>query len=419
MQKSALFPPLISQNSDDELELIVIIPSYKEPNLLKTLESLSQNAKVDFPVEILILINASENASAEIKQFNEEKYRETQSWISENIHENIVFHLLLNNELPKKHAGVGLARKILMDEACYRFEKLGKPNGVIVNLDADCLVEPNYLYEIRNFFHEKPNCPAVSIHYEHILDESLSKKNREAIVNYELHLRYYVQALRFADFPLAFHTIGSSMACRASMYQKLGGMNKRKAGEDFYFLQKFIPFSAYADLVTTTVLPSSRSSDRVPFGTGKAVSDFLEDESKKYETYDFQTFVDLKVFMKNLPKFYKSEFPELIKNLPKSVQEFLQSFDFEQIVSEAKSQANAEKSFLRRIFIKFNNFTAMKYAHFVRDHFYPNSPTNENAILLAQAFNLEVKPNISSEELLFLFRKYERENPKIQTFFND
>ncbi len=39
----------------------------------------------------------------------------------------------------------------------------------------------------------------------------------------------------------AYHTIGSSMAVRCSAYAKIGGMNRRKAGEDFIFYTNLYP----------------------------------------------------------------------------------------------------------------------------------------------------------------------------------
>ncbi|MEZ4848575.1 MAG: hypothetical protein R3B93_08135 [Bacteroidia bacterium] len=69
----------------------------------------------------------------------------------------------------------------------------------------------------------------------------------------------------------AFHCVGSSMAVRSIAYQKRGGMNRRKAGEDFYFLQKFIAEGTLAELSTTKVIPSPRASEKVPFGTGRAI----------------------------------------------------------------------------------------------------------------------------------------------------
>jgi hypothetical protein len=137
---------------------------------------------------------------------------------------------------------------------------------VIACFDADCTCDPNYLAATENFFQSQPSAPGASIYFEHPLDG----ENREPIALYELHLRYYVEALRYAGFPHAYHTIGSSMAARADPYFKQGGMNKRKAGEDFYFLHKIIPLGGFGEINDTRVIPSPRASHRVPFGTGRA-----------------------------------------------------------------------------------------------------------------------------------------------------
>ena len=63
---------------------------------------------------------------------------------------------------------------------------------------------------------------------------------REAIMKYELYLRYYRLALEYTGHPHAYHCIGSAFAVRTLDYVAQGGMNKRQAGEDFYFLQKLI-----------------------------------------------------------------------------------------------------------------------------------------------------------------------------------
>ena len=104
---------------------------------------------------------------------------------------------------------------------------------MIVNIDADCTTESNYLLTIHQHFQAQPESWAAGIRYEHALDDP-------AIVDYELHLRYYVQAQRHVGMPFAHQTLGSCMVVRSEAYARMGGMNRRKAGEDFYFLQKFI-----------------------------------------------------------------------------------------------------------------------------------------------------------------------------------
>ena len=81
----------------------------------------------------------------------------------------------------------------------------------------------------------------VSIAYAHRLEEAdMTVQAREAIMKYELYLRYYRLALEYTGHPHAYHCIGSAFAVRTLDYVAQGGMNKRQAGEDFYFLQKLI-----------------------------------------------------------------------------------------------------------------------------------------------------------------------------------
>src|SRR4030095_9895180 len=121
-----------------------------------------------------------------------------------------------------------------MDEALRRFDEVGWAEGIIAGYDADCRCETNYLTALERHFQKNSQSPGCSIYFEHPLSGPLSPAVYEGAAAYELHLRYFVQALRYAGFPHAHHTLGSCMAVRACTYCKQGGMNKRKAGEDFY-----------------------------------------------------------------------------------------------------------------------------------------------------------------------------------------
>ena len=273
--------------------IIVVIPCFNEKEITRTLDSLNKCQTPACKVEIIIVVNQSEIIPEEIKNQNELSVSEIGAWTE--VNESFFnVYTLFEQALPKKHAGVGLARKIGMDEAVMRFESINK-DGVIVCLDADCTVEENYFTEIENHFNKYPKTPGCSIKYAHPLKgNDFDDYHYEGILNYELFLRYYNLALKHCGVPYAFHTVGSSMAVKSSAYQKQGGMNKRKAGEDFYFLQKIIELGHFTELNSTTVYPSPRTSDRVPFGTGKAINDFLNQENKEaYLTYSFDSFLVL------------------------------------------------------------------------------------------------------------------------------
>ncbi len=85
------------------------------------------------------------------------------------------------------------------------------------------------------------------------------------------------------------------MAVRAKTYAKVGGMNRRKAGEDFYFMHKIMPQGEFSEINQTCVFPSCRVSDRVPFGTGRAQTEWLREGKVELETYSPKVFEDLKM----------------------------------------------------------------------------------------------------------------------------
>jgi hypothetical protein len=183
-------------------------------------------------------------------------------------------------ELPPKQ-GVGLARKIGLDLALAQLD-YRTADPLLVCLDADTLVQPDYLAALLAHF-STVTAGGASLSYRHRPATDLA--GQSAIDRYELFLRVYVLGLELAGSPYAFHTVGSAMACRASAYVASGGMNRRLAGEDFYFLQQVHKTSGVAPLVGTVVHPSPRSSHRVPFGTGRSVGDMLADGEQRLLFY--------------------------------------------------------------------------------------------------------------------------------------
>ena len=55
-------------------------------------------------------------------------------------------------EIPEREGGVGMARKIGMDKALRLLNKNFSEKKLIVSLDADTLVQTNYLDAIKNYF---------------------------------------------------------------------------------------------------------------------------------------------------------------------------------------------------------------------------------------------------------------------------
>ena len=402
LKKYAFQAPKINFVFTENLGIIVVIPCHNEPNLLRTLDSLKSCNKPKCDFLVIVVVNQSEIADKLIKSRNEETIEEVSHWKAAN--PSFSLEVLEEDSLPKKHAGVGLARKIGMDEAVNIFQK-NNTDGVIVALDADCEVEFNYLVEIENHFDEQPKTPGCSIRYAHpINDVRFDTSINHGIIQYELHLRYYNQALRMCKFPFAFHTVGSSMAVRSSAYQKQGGMNKRKAGEDFYFLQKIIELGNFTELNSTCIFPSPRVSDRVPFGTGKAIGDFLRQESNTFYTYNFESFVELQEIQTWTEALFKGE--KHAHNNP-VVNKFLLTIGFDNKVQEIRNNTTSFLSFEKRFFKFFNAFIVLKFTHFMRDNGLPNQPIVQEAKkLLIRCYQIDCKES-NLEELLNYYREIE------------
>ena len=131
LEKLALFPAQISEIPNDDLKLIVVIPCYDEPQIIKSLASLKKCELPDCSVEVIVVFNNSEHEKESIKQMNLDGYQKSKNWSLEHSSSKLKFHLLYHGNLPEKKAGVGLARKIGMDEAVYRFESIGEASGII------------------------------------------------------------------------------------------------------------------------------------------------------------------------------------------------------------------------------------------------------------------------------------------------
>jgi hypothetical protein len=247
----------------------VTIPALGESKrLFATLASLATNpARLLERFLVVVVVNHRQGSPEADKRDNAMTLATLRLWDSP-LHLCLVDAASAELELSDKTGGVGLARKIGMDLALPRLA----PNGTLICLDADTLVEPGYLQAISEHFANSVAGGAV-IPFCHQRGAKLEEER--AITLYELYLRHYVLGLQQAGSPYAFHSVGSAMACTARAYLKMGGMNSRQAGEDFYFLQQLQRTSGIALVRGTTVHPSARSSHRVPFGTGQSITRIL------------------------------------------------------------------------------------------------------------------------------------------------
>lgn len=266
----------------------VVIPALAEgERLFKTLQSLAANSPywADRFLVVVVVNHGVHAATADRLQNGHDLARLADLAASSTLCLAWVDAASDGNAVPDKLAGVGFARKLGMDLALSRLDWAGDP--LLVCLDADTLVEAGYLAAVATHFSQSARGAAV-IPFRH--QPGHDSAQQAAIERYELFLRSYVYGLRLAGSPYAFHSVGSAMACRGSAYVRCGGMNCRKAGEDFYFLQKLAKTDGIARLSGTTVFPEPRVSERVPFGTGRSMTRLLGGDDRAVLFYPARAF---------------------------------------------------------------------------------------------------------------------------------
>jgi len=368
--------------------MIIVIPCYKEPEIDRTIESLFNCERGDFPVEIILLINSYQIDKDEVLAINRDSYRRMINFASG--HNTPTFFLtpILIENLPGHQTGAGLPRKLGMEEALRHLN--GDKTGIIVSLDADCLVAPNYLTEIyRNFKTYRLNSATIEFHHsvEQLAD---SDPLRIAAANYEAYLRYYRCALEFCGYPYPYFTIGSAFAVTAETYLKAGGMGKQQSGEDFYFLQKVFPLGRTRFIDTTCVYPAARTSDRVPFGTGPTLQKMLTENQLSKFTYQVEAFRTLKAFFSKVDSFFKKPAKEIenhIKDLPEYLLLFLKGDEFLSKIEEINRHTASLSNFRKRFFSYFNAFKILKYLNFVHTAYFDWADVREQYAALIKQIN--------------------------------
>jgi glycosyltransferase involved in cell wall biosynthesis len=405
-------------NLENIFKNIVVIPALDETdNIRKLIKSLKVGERRYYSTTLFIfVINNCKSAADEVKMGNKASI----DYLKEEIEEGDIPIAFVDaasegKELHDKEGGVGLARKIGMDLSLNFFNYKSPEKNILICLDADCTVGDNYITTIVEEFNNN-SFNAASIYFEHPFP--VDELNTAAIITYEIFLRYYVSCLRFAGSEYAFHTVGSSMASTAEAYIKTEGMNKKKAAEDFYFLEKLSKNYTINEINNTVVYPSARGSARVPFGTGQRVNRFLEGKRDEYYLYDFESFIKLSEWLQIYYSLISPE--EMLEKCRKAgspVIGFLKENNFlEQLNSIYKTSKELEqlKGQKRRW---FDGFRTLKLIHYLRDNaFSPKTMFSEVSRLLEvndvnfQNYGGKIPHLEVQKECLMLLRDLQRKN---------
>ncbi|MDR2010372.1 MAG: hypothetical protein LBQ22_07810 [Bacteroidales bacterium] len=380
---SQFFNEPVNENTD----IIVVIPCFDDPHIFKTLDSLQNTTKNNIGLEVIVIVNSGESTPLSIIETNRKIFEKLVTLKELNYYN---FNLLVKNleKVPNKTAGVGNARKAGMDEAVRRFSQIGKPNGIITSLDADCIVENDYLISITNTFLSDRKVEATTLQFRHDFDKNLyQEKVIRACKQYEIYLRYFRLSLKLTGFPYYFHTIGSCFAVTASSYIKAGGMSRRQGGEDFYFLHKVAPMTKIEEIKKILVFPSPRISERVPFGTGPSVKNIINNDN--YKVYNFRLFSVIKQFYNCFENYFDTN-DNLFDFIPDEIIQYVGKGKLTELISECKKNTKDLLSFKKRMNSKFDAFFIIKFLNsFDLNSKYPPQDNLEAAKLLLEYYGIE------------------------------
>lgn len=391
----------------DYFSISIVIPCFNEPDILITLQSIWKNETSNVKVAVIVVVNSGENALEEVKSQNKKTYSELLEFAHQHNNATLTLFPMFFEGIRKKHAGAGFARKLGMDYATWLFFSCQNNEGIIVSLDADCTVEKQFIRTVWETYIHKST--GIATHYfEHPFP---NEKDARAIIEYELYLRYFKWALWYAGFPYAIHTVGSSFSVKADVYVKHGGMNRRQGGEDFYFLHKIVPHENFAVIKETTVYPSPRISNRVPFGTGPALQQ-IEESQKELWVYNLESFYQLRQLIQSIPQFYKADsnaIRRLVEMQPDAVKELLLNQHLEGWLNEVNANVSSKDAFVKRMFSHLNAFKIVQFLNETHQNYFAKQPISNEAAKLLNAMDKVEIPE-GNHDLLMYFRKMDRED---------
>ncbi len=268
----------------------VAIPSMNEFfHLPGTMECLAMQQNADF--QIWVCVNQPDDwwdntEKQDVCENNKQSISFLRELKRNNLH--IIDHSSRGLGWGKKAFGVGQARKVLMDT----INRHANDNDIIVSMDADTAIGPDYLQSISKVFSCHPNSVALSNPYYHKLsgDDTLDR----AMLRYEIYMRHYAINMWRINSPYSFTALGSAIALPVWAYRKVGGITAKKSGEDFYFLQKLRKAGWICNHNAEKVYPGTRYSDRVFFGTGPALIKGSQGNWESYPVYDHRLFDKVK-----------------------------------------------------------------------------------------------------------------------------
>ena len=298
-------------------------------------------------------------------------------------------------ELPLKE-GVGLARRIGADHGLHLLAATGNLEAPIVHLDADSPPAPGYLDALSRFYGAGSRWGAYAS-YQHPTDQKDTHEGR-VMVAYENYMRYHELGMRYAGSPYAYPALGSIMSSTAHAYASVGGMNRRCAAEDFYFMQQLSKTGTLEAIPDALVYPSGRGSHRTPFGTGRTIASSRLDATPHALLFHPQCYDILRQWLAfasdNIMK-PGAAILEGAADIHLALKAFLKQLHFKMAWENISANHPTTEGRQRQFHVWFDGLRTIQLIHHLRDTVMPNIAAGEAIATVCAWHGTTINPNTS------------------------
>ena len=282
--------------------------------------------------------------------------------------------------------GVGLARKTGCDLAFRWIDAGAVDSQWICCTDADAELPADYFTRLE----AAGAAPGAVYPFRHIPGED--RASHRATLLYELRLHHYVLGLDHSGSPYAGHTLGSCLAVTADSYARVRGFPRRSGAEDFYLLNKVAKLGVVSRLGGDCIRLRSRTSSRVPFGTGPAVARIRQAMSAAAGTgsgglaqfYHPASFEALRCFLAAVPALREIPADNLRRHLDQQLQtqglapalarasgQVAEAMGLTAALAHCQRQGSSAEQFLRQFHQWFDALRTLRFIHGIRDAGWP------------------------------------------------
>ncbi len=367
---------------------VLVVPSYGEgEGLFDTLGSAPRGPRGE--TLIVVVLNARVDSSTAVHEANEaarsrllERASGAEGMAAEHPVSSLSYPngriVLVDRASPGHYLpagqGVGLARKIGCDLALCLHDRGRIASPWIHNTDADTRLPNDYFDQTESI--DASGSAAAIYSFEHRFhEEGLGEAGRL----HEISLRYYTLGLAWAGSPYAYEAMGSCVAVPPAAYAEVRGFPRKNAAEDFYLLNKLAKVGRIVRLAGAPLHLDGRISDRVPFGTGKAISRLASSRRARtgFCLYHPAVFAHLAAWLRALAAVAHSggKLEAALEELPRGNPFFRTDLLLESLermgafaaVREAIGRSTEPASMLRHFHTWFDAFRTLKLVHALRD----------------------------------------------------